>query len=365
MKPLSTNKTSVCCIENKILPTMRTGKISSISLKKPKHISGFTLIELMIALTLGLILVAVAVQLLVSGQVNYRIQNAASSVQDSGVFGLNAVTKNIRLANHGNAGAMNDETLYGGIVLSEQTTTGVASATPDGNLKGLKLDTTLITGNSYVSKNAENTSAFGTLKSDQLVIIYQAPEQMVTCTGRNVKGVDRNLTTMERGWYVVEKYYIKKRVGADEADLYCSDALFVANGETVPQSLKVGTSTTTISATNTLTGDYGSNGGQMIAQNVEYMRVQLIVRNSDNTTAIMGLNDYTATTVTSTNQHRPAIIGVNLGLLTRSSEKVPNNVATTYTILDKTLNAPNDKYMRHVYTTTIALRNGGLGDIIQ
>ena len=69
---------------------------------KITHQSGFTLIELMIAITLGLILVAVAIQLLISGQVNYRIQTSASSLQDSGVFAVNYVTKNIRLANHGN-----------------------------------------------------------------------------------------------------------------------------------------------------------------------------------------------------------------------------------------------------------------------
>ncbi len=134
---------------------------------------GFTLIELMISLTLGLILVAVVIQLIISGQINYRIQNAASTVQDSGVFGLNAVTKSVRLANHGNAGAMNDETLYGGIVLSAQTTTGSGAMTPDGNLKGLKLGSTLIEGDRYISKNAQNDSAVTAYpKSDQLVIVY-------------------------------------------------------------------------------------------------------------------------------------------------------------------------------------------------
>lgn len=83
--------------------------------------AGFTLIELMIAITLGLILVAVAIQMLVSGQQNYRIQSSAASLQDSGLFGINYVTKNIRLANHGNASIINDESLYGGIVLSNQT----------------------------------------------------------------------------------------------------------------------------------------------------------------------------------------------------------------------------------------------------
>lgn len=327
--------------------------------------SGFTLIELMVSLTLGLILVAVAIQLMISGQVNYRIQNAAAAIQDSGVFGLSAVTKNIRLANYGNAGAMNDETLYGGIVLSAQTTTGVSSATPNGNLKGILQGTSSVSGDKYISKSAQNDSAFGTLKSDQLVIIYQAPENMVTCTGRNVKGPDRSLTSSQKGWYVVEKYYINKRTDNSGADLYCSDALFIASGETVPQSYTVGSNTTTISAVNLLSNDYGNNSGQMIAQNVDYMRIQLITRNNDASTGTMGINDYTGTSVTATNNHRPAIIGVSIGLLTRSAETVANNTNTTYQVLDQTLSAPNDKYMRHVYSTTIALRNGGLGDVIQ
>ncbi|MEG2273411.1 MAG: PilW family protein [Acinetobacter sp.] len=334
--------------------------------------AGFTLIELMISLTLGLILVAVAIQLLISGQVNYRIQTAASSVQDSGVFGLNAVTKNIRLANHGNVGAMNDESLYGGIVLSAQTTTGVISATPDGNLNNLKKadGSTSVAGNNYISKNANNDSAVSSYpKSDQLVIIYQAPENMVTCTGRNVKGAVRNLTTLTRGWYVVERYYIRKRNDSNEADLYCSDALFTARGESVNQTHTVGSNTTTIAATETLNADYGSGGG-VIAQNVEYMRVQLIVRNSDNTIATMEINNYLALTVdndntTATPAHRPAITGVNIGLLTRSSGTVSNGTVGTYQVLDQSLTAPTDKYMRHVYTTTIALRNGGLGDTIE
>lgn len=326
---------------------------------------GFTLIEMMVALTLGLVLVAVAIQLIVSGQVNYRIQAAASSVQDSGVFGLNAVTKNIRLANYGNAGAMNDETLYGGIVLSAQTTIGISAATLNGNLNGLKQGATVVSGDTYISKSAQNDSAFGSLKSDQLVIIYQAPENVVSCTGRNVKGSDRSLTSLKKGWYVVEKYYVKKRSDNTGADLYCSDALFIASGESVPQSYTVGTNTTTIAAINLLNNDYGNNSGQMIAQNVEYMRIQLITRNSDASTGTMGINDYMGITVTSTNKHRPAIIGVNIGLLTRSNETVSNNTKTAYKVLDQTLTAPTDRYMRHVYSTTIALRNGGLGDVIQ
>lgn len=329
---------------------------------------GFTLIELMIALTLGLILVAVAIQLFISGQVNYRIQQAASTVQDSGVFSLNAVTRNIRLANHGNAGAMNDQTLYGGVVLSAQTTSG-PTATPalNGNLNGLRIGTTPLNGDAFISKNAYQDSAFGSLKSDQLVIAYQAPVNMLTCTGRRVRGPDRSLSNLTKGWYVVERYYIKKKENSAESDLYCSDALFLARGEVEGQVYNHGgnPASTTLNNAEVLNENYGTAEGQMIAPNVEYMRVQLLVRHRNQNTSVMDIDEYTSLGVTATQPNRPAVIGVNLGWLVRSNERIANAERTEYTVLDRTLTAPSDKYMRHVYSTTVALRNGGLGEVIQ
>lgn len=323
--------------------------------------AGFTLIELMIAITLGLILVAVAIQMLVSGQQNYRIQSSAASLQDSGLFGINYVTKNIRLANHGNAGIINDESLYGGIVLSNQTS---STATPpaDGNLKGLKIGTALLTGNNLVSASVNNDSAFSTYpKSDQLVIMYQAPMNTFTCDGKKVKGPEKTSTNYAKGWYVIERYYISKDATKSEANLNCSSAMFAATGEIVTPAVSY--ESTTISAVNTLTANYAANAGEIIAKNIEYMRVQLVIRNSDKTTRTIGVNEYNAIPLTSTVTHRPAVIGVNLGWLVRSSEKVAMAEKTEFKVLDQTITAAKDGYLRQVYTTTIAIRNGGLGDI--
>ncbi|MBF4521748.1 PilW family protein [Acinetobacter towneri] len=316
--------------------------------------AGFTLIELMIAITLGLILVAVAIQMLVSGQQNYRIQSSAASLQDSGLFGINYVTKNIRLANHGNASIINDASLYGGIVLSNQT----SSTTPpaDGNLKGLKFGTALLTGNNLESASVNNDSAFSTFpKSDQLVIMYQAPMDTFTCDGKKVRGPIKTSTTYAKGWYVIERYYISKDSSKSEANLNCSSSMFLADGETVPQTYE----SQTINAVNTLTANYAANAGEIIAKNIEYMRVQLVVRNTNGTTRTLGVNDYKAITTLP----RPAVIGVNLGWLVRSSEKVAMAEKTEFKVLDQTITAAKDGYLRQVYTTTIAIRNGGLGDI--
>ncbi|WP_180097411.1 MULTISPECIES: PilW family protein [unclassified Acinetobacter] len=317
--------------------------------------AGFTLIELMIAITLGLILVAVAIQMLVSGQQNYRIQSSAASLQDSGLFGINYVTKNIRLANHGNASIINDASLYGGIVLSNQTS---STATPpaNGNLKGLKIGTVLLTGNDLVSASVNNDSAFSTYpKSDQLIIMYQAPMNTFTCDGKKVKGPEKTSTNYAKGWYVIERYYISKDVTKSEANLNCSSSMFIAEGETVPQTYE----SQTINAVNTLTTSYAANAGEIIAKNIEYMRVQLVVRNTNGTTRTLDVNEYKAINAVP----RPAVIGVNLGWLVRSSEKVAMAEKTEFKVLDQTITAAKDGYMRQVYTTTIAIRNGGLGDI--
>lgn len=333
---------------------------------KATNQNGFTLIELMIALTLGLILVAVATQLLISGQANYRIQSSAASLQDSGLFGINYVTKNIRLANQGNAGAMNDESLYGGIVLSNQTAGTLSldsvDTVLDGNLTGLKVGSALLTGNNLVSANAHDDSAFSAYpKSDQLVIMYQAPINTFTCDGKKIRGPIKTNTSYEKGWYVIERYHVKKDASKNESQLNCTSALFLAAGEEVPQSYE----TTEIDAVDTLTTNYAAQDGEMLAKNVEYMRVQLIIRNTNGTISTLGINEYNAIARTATLKHRPAIIGVNLGWLLRSTEKVDTSEKNTFSVLDQTITSTNDGYMRQVYTTTIALRNGGLGDIIQ
>ncbi|WP_419224858.1 PilW family protein [Acinetobacter sp. A2] len=321
-------------------------------------IQGFTLIELMISLALGLILVAIAMQLILSGQSNYRIQQAAATIQDSGVFSLNAVTKNIRLANHGNAGAINDETLYGGIVLSAQSAKNITPVR-DGNLNNLKVGGTLLNSASAISASENDASGFGSLNSDQLVIIYQAPMQMFTCTGRTAQGPQRTVDTTEgsiklyKGWFVVERYYIKKNTATNSADLYCADAMFLAKGE----EILAGSGWT---ATEVLDRDYSQLSGELVAPNVDYMHVQLNVRNSDGTYGTMSIADYQSLPVTTTTQ-RPSITGINIGWLVRSSQKLPSLDVRPYQVLDTTLTPPDDKYMRHVYTTSVALRNGGVG----
>ncbi|WP_201529917.1 PilW family protein, partial [Psychrobacter frigidicola] len=80
---------------------------------------GFTLIELMISLVLGLLISAAVMQVFLTSQRVDRIQTAGSEIQDKAVFGLQSIEPQVRLANLGNDGvAINDMTALGGIVLT-------------------------------------------------------------------------------------------------------------------------------------------------------------------------------------------------------------------------------------------------------
>lgn len=77
---------------------------------------GFTLIELMIALVLGLLISAAALQLFTGSILSSRMQQANDELQNSGIFGLDYIVRDIRLANYDNVNnpELNEQTSWGG-----------------------------------------------------------------------------------------------------------------------------------------------------------------------------------------------------------------------------------------------------------
>jgi len=59
---------------------------------------GLTLVELMIAMVLGLVLVAGAIQLLVSNKQSYRLQDSLSRLQENGRFAIQLLSDDIRMS---------------------------------------------------------------------------------------------------------------------------------------------------------------------------------------------------------------------------------------------------------------------------
>lgn len=314
-----------------------------------------TLIELMVALVLGLIITAAGLQLFVSSTVNYSLQKTLGELQDNGNFGLNYMTKDIRLANlDANLAIINDRNLYGGIVLTSlKSYTSLAEA--DKATQTASLPLTLTDNNttkiSLLTQGNSQTGWSGTTnikeyKSDQLVIQYKAVVAgTVDCEGNTITQEE-----IDKGTFIVQRYFLRKD-GTDLA-LVCDAGRYVTLVET--------------SDLPTAISGYGGNG-EIIMRRVDHFHILLGVKdNIKDEFKYMSVKDYMGNTnsLVKDGVQRSRIMSIQLGILMRGVETIPNsqNVPDTFQILDQKVTltdaAKTKKYVREVLTQTVALRNG-------
>ncbi|MBI5618284.1 MAG: PilW family protein [Gammaproteobacteria bacterium] len=76
---------------------------------------GITLIEMMVAITVGLILIAGVVQLFVSNKKAYRVQEAANVLDENARYAANQLEYHLRMADHWGGVKASDVTVDGGV----------------------------------------------------------------------------------------------------------------------------------------------------------------------------------------------------------------------------------------------------------
>lgn len=140
---------------------------------------GFTLIELMIAITLGLIVTAAALMMFLSSQRSLAMQNGLSSIQQNATFGLTNVAKDLR---HINLDSGSD------FVSHSNSKSGIVFQT----IAGVTAD--------KVTK-AESEQSIMTPDSDQLTIRYvNRKNNTMNCEG----------VIVEQDKEIIQRYYIDK-----------------------------------------------------------------------------------------------------------------------------------------------------------
>ncbi|KJV41208.1 PilW family protein [Acinetobacter brisouii] len=286
---------------------------------------GFTLIELMVSLVLGLIIVAAAVMLFIAGQKSFALQQGTADIQDNANFALNYMAKDIRMANlNAVTATMTASSANGGIVFSTTNLAGVAS--------------------SAVSQSEVSNTSNVNVGSDQLVIQYlptqaQIDSGLFDCEGTQVT---------DASVYVIERYFVRQDAN-------------INNNETSATALALACAAGRSNKMN----DFNNDNGQIIMKRVDYFHVLLTVQNSSGNFQDMTIAQYT------NNAPTARIVGIKLGVLVRSNQSVGVdsniNLAKPFTILDKssdqsvTLNSTvqnaQSKNLRQVITQTIAIRN--------
>ncbi|MEN3979736.1 prepilin-type N-terminal cleavage/methylation domain-containing protein [Acinetobacter sp. CWB-B33] len=282
---------------------------------------GFTLIELMISLAIGLIVVAAAIVLFISSQKSIALQQGASDIQDNSNFALNYIAKDIRMANLGNTTAsMTNSTVNGGIVLAKANLS--AASTVNENL--------------FSRSKVSNTSAVD-VDSDQLVIQYLP----IVAGGFDCEG-NAITSTSE---YVIQRYFVRKdsNFSADETEdtalaLVCDAGRYSGNAAT----------------------NFGDDG-QIVMKRVDYFHVLLVTENSSGSFRDMSIEAYKAMAA------KPRILGVKIGVLARSSQSVgddpnidvsqPFNVLGQTVTLNSTVQNSATKKLRDIIVQTVAIRN--------
>ena len=328
------------------------------SLEKKNNLNmsqkGFTLVELMVALTLGLLISAAAIQLFLGGLLTSRMQEANAELQNSGVFGLDYVTRDLRLANYINTDFpnLNEQTPWGGVVLTARTAT-----VTDANIPIPATAPFISSG--LLSHSVGSDEAVSTMQnewqglsnvsiaSDQITIQFVAPNAMVNCEGANVQVGD----------YVIQRYFVRRATATattgTDYGLACD-----ANTPTP-------TGTAPVAEPTTITGFGGA--GELIMPRVDHFTVQLGTKNAVGNMAYYTINRYRTVAASARaatpSVEPPRIVSVKLAVLVRSTDNTRNNdidLTRSINILNQnvTLNDTTTRFARRVYSTAVTFRNG-------
>lgn len=349
---------------------------------------GFTLIELMVSLFLGLLVSAAAVQVYMINIKTAGIQTSASELVEDAAFNLPIIERKARLANLGLADEVAADQPGSGIIL---TSANNALEDDEGNkaldnfrnpkdlggdpkvpknitLGGSPVDVSLLTrtGDQTVGTQtnewtgASNTSS----QSGQLTIQYRAPQDMYDCEGRLALGPRRvtigGVKEVIDGQIIVERFYLKAPDASKptQLSLYCDAGKYITEimddyaeqsrpDENLPQSVNF--------TTNNAIKDLGG-AGQEIMANVDYFDILLSTREGDQL-QYYTVKDYLDLDL----EDQPSIIGIKYGLILRSDNAVLNEEGPSeFTVLGKasTLNSGlSKKYLRTVVESYVTLRN--------
>lgn len=289
--------------------------------------SGFTLIELMIALVLGLLISAAVIQVYIINARTSMVQQSASEVQDTTIFALQAIDDHIRLANLGNPiSNITSTTPHGGIVLTTNN-----------------LGNTNTTDAKYFTSSADSTGWTGLsnidgVASDQLTLQYRniTSATLYDCEGVGVDSGSAN--------WVVERYFIRQATGGTATDL----VLACAAGRVDEDGVVV-------------TGFSGN--GEVIIPAVDQFKVLLGTITDVSQLSYLPASTYLALT------DKPAITTVKTGIIVRSTTPLLDDPESGVAAADKgkflvlgteqqlTADSVSKNHYRRSYESTIVLRS--------
>ena len=290
--------------------------------------SGFTLIELMISLVLGLLISAAVIQVYIINTRTITVQQSASEVQDSTIFSMQTLEEHVRLANLGNADTnINSLSKNGGIVLTTNNI-GNTSYANTGYLTVSAGQTGLTGTNGWTGISNMTTD------SDQLTIQYKntTGKSMYDCEGTEVVSGSSD--------WVIERYFVRldanatTKTGVQDLVLACDAGRVTDAG---------------------VLSSFGDKG-EVIIPAIDQFKVLLGAMTDISKITYMPAATYLTLT------DKPSITTIKLGVVIRSSTPLLSSTdKDSFMLLDQTNTLKTDssrrKFYRRAYESTVLLRN--------
>lgn len=251
---------------------------------------GLTLLELMVALVLGLLIVAAGLAVFLNAQRSMGFQTSMGDIQQNANFGLSMLTQDLRHANLNTPSAqrVNNKLVGSGIVFV------------NANLPaGVRTNTANRLTAQGISEDATQAEA-----SDQITMQFMPDvrgDDQFDCEGN----------AMVAGRTYVYRYYLDRlpdnqqiEGSLDRFGLYCDSGFYVDSSNSV-----VG---------------LGVNG-QLIIQNVDAFKVRLLVKNPDGNLRYTTIDNYRNTLMPASVVDEKLyvnVVGIELGLLVTSAQSI-------------------------------------------
>jgi type IV pilus assembly protein PilW len=338
---------------------------------------GLTLIEMMIAITISLILLAGVMQIFTGSRQTYRVQDNMARLQENGRFAMDFLNKDIRMADHW--GCMKGTNMLTNNLtgqVSQGTTAGLAGT--DGGATGTDTITlaTAMPSRITVMDQMPTSSAIiqaspNTLAVNSIAIISNCINgdifQITNTANTGTGAAARTNLGHNTGAGVPGNTFNFKSPTCPGSAANCLSADYGSGAEI----LAMQTATYRIlpdAANNNIPALHQSiNGGadQPLVEGVENMQI-LYGEDTDMTFPALPLNAPPSTSGDgSANRYLPAnlvgdmrrVVSVRIGLVLITAE---NNLAITpqvYTGLDGLPATAPDRRLRRVFSSTIQLRN--------
>ncbi len=354
--------------------------------RKVAPIGGFTLVELMVAVTIGLIILAAVSQIFVTSRLSYKLEENLARVQENGRFGMEFLSRDLRMAG------------YAGCVNVNQALNASASYTAVNGLNNSGNDPlfvfapqTQIQGYEWTSANTWSPALPGFLAGkvrdeSDVILIRRGSDQAFRVTGPITKGSDitiadannieqddiiligdcsgvdvAKVTTASASGGIETLAHVQG--GGTDGENAAGDLSkdYDANAEVmrlVTRAYYVGTGASGEPALMSMDMEKGVwNAPQELIEGIESMQ---ILYGEDTPPANGSADDYRLpANVTDWSR----VVSIRVGLLARTPTESGQDVdGKTYSLLSDSgtiddFNSPSDKRQRRIFSSTIQVRN--------